>query len=148
MPDDDDDDDDDLGIPGLDLGRMSRGHVLNLTDRQALEMARLRQMRNGIRPNQGRVARVRIGWSKRETRRLIKLWQMYGGAWSMIKSADEEMETPLLRARSQTDLKDKMRNVKAFMGRTGIDIPEEFGAITLGERIMESIAVALSIRPA
>lgn len=117
MPDDDDDDDDDLGIPGLDLGRMSRGHVLNLTDRQALEMARLRQMRNGIRPNQGRVARVRIGWSKRETRRLIKLWQMYGGAWSMIKSADEEMETPLLRARSQTDLKDKMRNVKAFMGR-------------------------------
>lgn len=32
--------------------------------------------------------------------------------------------------------------------RTGIDIPEEFGAITLGERIMESIAVALSIRPA
>jgi hypothetical protein len=74
-------------------------------------------MMTEIRPHRGRVARVRIGWSKYETRRLINLWQLYGNAWSQIKDADAEMEPPRLTNRTQMDLKDKMRNVKAFMVR-------------------------------
>lgn len=109
-----------VGIPGLDLehlGRMSRHGRPHQTDRQASEMARLERMMTEIQPRHGRVVRVRIGWSKKETRRLIKLWQLYGNCWSQIKGADEEIEPPRLTHRTQLDLKDKMRNVKAFMAR-------------------------------
>jgi hypothetical protein len=106
-----------LGMSGVDLDRMSRRDRPHQTERQALETARLERMMTEIRPHQGRVARVRIGWSKNETRRLIKLWQLYGNSWSQIKGADEEMEPPRLTNRTQIDLKDKMRNVKAFMAR-------------------------------
>lgn len=57
-------------------------------------------------------AQQRQQWTWIETERLVDLWEKYGNQWALIKSKDAEMTTPLLQARTNVNLKDKMRNYK------------------------------------
>jgi hypothetical protein len=56
----------------------------------------------------------RILWTEEETRRLIKLFEYYGPRWRLIKQKDNRHPRGAkLTERTEIDLKDKIRNVKA-----------------------------------
>lgn len=68
--------------------------------------------------------RPNLRWSEGETNRLIRLWEANPNEWGKIERLDDASEDPQLANRSQVDMKDKMRNVKAALLRDGFKLPE------------------------
>lgn len=118
-------------IPGLDLDELTRQRRYPSTRyperstslqywgrRQAQENARLQYLRQQVQGRFDRTpARARIPWSLEEAQTLIELWLQLGNQWGVIKDVDLAADHPHLSQRTSVDLKDKMRNVKAWMIR-------------------------------
>lgn len=93
-------------------------------ERQERELEVLNHMRRNLSPTgqsedliTHRQRRHHRKWTKREVKRLLKLWFLHGNAWSQIKAIDTRSSLPQLSNRSQVDLKDKLRTIKAWMLR-------------------------------
>lgn len=84
--------------------------------------------------------RPRLPWSMKELCQLLKLCREYGTQWSLIKEVDSEQASPKLENRTQVDLKDKARNVKMWMMRNDMEVPENLEGIRLSDGRMELIA--------
>lgn len=76
----------------------------------------------------------------KELCQLLKLCREYGTQWSLIKEVDSEQASPKLENRTQVDLKDKARNVKMWMMRNDMEVPENLEGIRLSDGRMELIA--------
>lgn len=126
-----------LGLSREMLGQMGRGgpqpnraaeenarlqafRTIQPDHRAAEEIARLQAFRT-TQPSKARAQRRRNGWTADETERLLALWLKHGNAWSLILHADRKMPNPLLGRRDQWAIKDKIRNLKAFMVQYVID---------------------------
>ena len=117
-------------------------------ERQADEERRLREFRrrkeqvNG--PGKGRRhdRKPRTLWNQEEVIQLSRLWAEHGNRWSLIQRIDQEGRH-ILGRRSQVDLKDKVRNIKAWMLRNGIPVPAAMGGIRISDAKLQLIANAL-----
>ena len=63
----------------------------------------------------------------------------HGTSWSYLKQMDGLMEQPLLHGRSQVQLKDKARNMKADFLKSGMPLPECFMPVTLSKKILDDL---------
>ena len=69
--------------------------------------------------------RAKVPWSLKETRRLVRLWEKHPNEWAKIERLDQASDDPQLTTRTPVDLKDKMRNVKIWMLKNGIQLSEK-----------------------
>lgn len=78
-------------------------------------------------------------WSQAETDRLVMLMAKYGTGWAEIKRQDsvcpESNGGPLLTNRTQVNLKDKARTIRAKCEREGLTLPKGFESV--GPRVTE-----------
>lgn len=115
--------------PGRRPELLSRGSLRKpdpsfWAERQEREFELLDHMRRNPPPRdsgQGRSASrpraYRLKWRKREVKRLLRLWFEHGNSWARIKAIDDRSAEPQLQDRTQVDLKDKLRTIKAWMMR-------------------------------
>ncbi|KAJ5117446.1 hypothetical protein N7448_011078 [Penicillium atrosanguineum] len=141
--------------PGRKAELLSRG-ILRKPDpsywaeRQERESEVLKHMRRNLPPKRqaqervaGRPYRHHLKWRNREVKRLLRLWFEHGNSWAQIKAIDDQMAEPQLKDRTQVDLKDKLRTIKAWMLRQEIPIPKEFGQISISPAMLQRIANTL-----
>ena len=93
---------------------------------QRLERERmdLNDMRRNLPPKgqarartAARLQRYHLKWRPPEVKRLLRLWFQHGNSWARIKTIDDQSSEPQLKDRTQVDLKDKVRTIKAWMLR-------------------------------
>ncbi|OCL03784.1 hypothetical protein AOQ84DRAFT_381278 [Glonium stellatum] len=101
------------------------GEVKALAKKHASQRARLN--------NQAR--RARNPWSEEACQALIEYIGDIGCSWRDIKRHDEEAGHRLLEDRTQVDLKDKARNLKAEFLKAGCGLPPGFEDVSLGPRM-------------
>lgn len=87
-----------------------------------MEQARLERLkqpriRNRRAPREPQTRCPPIPWSGAETRCLVKLWYEHGRQWSLIQKEDLASETPQLGQRTQTHLRDKIRQIENTLAK-------------------------------
>lgn len=108
----------------LSRGTLRKPDPSYWAERQERESEVLKHMRRNLPPKRqaqervaGRPYRHHLKWRKREVKRLLRLWFEHGNSWAQIKAIDDQMAEPQLKDRTQVDLKDKLRTIKAWMLR-------------------------------
>jgi hypothetical protein len=81
----------------------------------------------------------RKAWSLPEEQRLIDLIAAHGPAYSKILKADADEVEPRLQSRGQVQLKDKARNIKFAYLKAGDQLPDGFGAVSIGKKMVEKL---------
>lgn len=86
--------------------------------------------------------RAKLPWSSKETERLVRLWEKHPNEWARIERLDRASDDPQLATRTQVDLKDKMRNVKMWMLKNGVQLSGKWARITLTTAQKRAVAKA------
>ncbi|KAF8444420.1 hypothetical protein BGX38DRAFT_1197730 [Terfezia claveryi] len=77
-------------------------------------------------------ARERTAWSEEEEKKLVELIGLYGCRWSLIEHEASE----LFAGRGQVALKDKARNMKFALLKSGLPLPPNFENVTMNRRLL------------
>lgn len=95
---------------------------------------------NTLAPASQRVLhQQRQAWTVAEEDRLMSLIAADGPSYSKILKADANHEIPRLQDRGQVQLKDKARNIKFSFLKAGEDVPQGFGAVSIGKKMVEKL---------
>lgn len=74
----------------------------------------------------------RTAWSEEEEKKLVELIGLYGCRWSLIEHEASE----LFAKRGQVALKDKARNIKFALLKSGLPLPPNFEKVTMNRRLL------------
>lgn len=110
--------------------------------RQEEQDREIAQMAREEKPSKLNKPRVKVPWSLKETRRLVRLWEQHPNEWAKIERLDRASDHPQLTTRTQVDLKDKMRNVKISMLKKRIQLSAKWARITLTTAQKRAVANA------
>jgi hypothetical protein len=92
-----------------------------------------------VKPQPNTEVKARKRWTELETGTLIHLVDQFGISWAQIKRWDEQ-NGHILRDRDQVNLKDKARNIKFDLLKSGHALPKYFDQVTLSASMKQKLA--------
>ncbi|TAQ85221.1 hypothetical protein B7494_g6462 [Chlorociboria aeruginascens] len=117
---DDEDEDEDEGDEAITFSQVSAAARIDYTKAKSRASSNKPQRRTP--------------WSEKDTNRLEHLIVKFGCSWSLIQK-----QGGFEKARNQTALKDKARNMKVAYLRGGMRLPRNFENIALGKKELECV---------